>query len=161
MSTPETTDNCVSPLQPGVALERLQRLSQRGKLAGFKKTGAHACEVAVFGTVYDWAMAIEIADHEGGSSLTMTTRLKRTMPTVVVAVLVFARYPGVLLTHSMLTTYFGWYPTADWVTVAWYVPLTLLAIPVMLKQYKASKAAAAESRAELVEKIKKAVDAAG
>ena len=137
----------------------MQRLSQRGKLAGFKKKGEHLCEVAVFGTIYDWAMHIEFEEAGNGSRLTMTTRMKRTLPIVVAVVLALAIYPGVLLTHSMLTTYFGWYPHADWVTVAWYVPLTLLAIPAMLAQFKASKAAASESRVEVVEKIKKAVEA--
>ncbi|GAB4517428.1 MAG: hypothetical protein Tsb0013_21710 [Phycisphaerales bacterium] len=158
MTAPETTDNCYSPLQPGVALERLQRLSRRGKLAGFRPTGDASCEVAVFGAVYDWVMAVEITPEGEGSHLTMTTRPKRTLPVIVAVVMVLATFPGVLLTHSMLATYFSWYPGATWITCAWYIPLMLLAIPALVGQYRASKKAAEESRVEVIEKIRRAVE---
>ena len=161
MTTPETRYNCLSPLELGEVRVRLARLSKRGKLAGFRQIDDATLEAGVFGTLYDRVMTIDLAGAEGGGTrLTMTTRLKRTLPTVVIVVMALALWPGVLLTDSMLSTYFGWYPKAEWVTWAWYVPLMLLAIPVLWKQYRASEAAAAEHAHEVAQRISATVDGA-
>lgn len=158
MSSTETRDNCRSPLELGVALDRLQRLSRRGKLAGFRTVDGTTCEAAVFGTIYDRVMRIDLEPDGTGTRLTMTTRLKKRMPIIVIIVMALAIWPGVWMTDSMLTTYFSWYPKAFWVTCAWYLPLTLLGVPALWMQFKASQAAAAEHGAEVAQKIADAVD---
>ncbi len=140
-------------------MTRLEKLSRRGKLAGFEKTSPTTFHAAAFGMLYDRLFVGEISPTETGSHLRMHTELKRTLPTVVAVVYLLTLWPGVLLTDSMLTTYFSWYPRATWVTYAWYIPLTLLAIPALRAQFRASQRAARAHGQETAQKIAKAIDA--
>lgn len=158
MRPEETRHNCVTPLDVGEGLARLERLSRKGRLAGFRRIDDSTCESSVFGTLYDRVMTVSLTPAEGGTRVVMSTRLKRTMPVVVIALMVFTLGPGVFVTHSMLETYFGWYPSALWVTCAWYLPLTLLAIPPLLKQFRTSEAGAKEHALETAQKVAKALE---
>lgn len=158
MTPEETRHNCVTPLDVGDGLARLERLSRKGRLAGFRRVDGSTCEASVFGSLYDRVMTVSLTPAEGGTRVAMSTRLKPLTPAVVVVVMVFTLFPGVVVTHSMLETYFGGYPGALWVTCAWYLPLTLLAVPALLKQFRTSEAAAKEHALETAQKIARALE---
>lgn len=163
-----------SPLAPEAAVEALRAASRRGKLAGFRTldassdsppdsgggAGVRRCACDVFGSPYDRDLFIAIAPGDGGgSTVRLDTRLRRKFPAIVIVVMVLAVWPGVWLTDSLLVTYFGWYPRSEWVTWAWYVPLMLLAVPVLIKQYRSSEAMAAVEAARVVRKLRRLTNA--
>jgi len=149
-------------------MERLGALAKRGKLPGFEDrseaelvshSDTHAFRVLVFGNPYDRELLGTIAPAGESSSIELESRLLRKFPTIVIVVMVLALWPGVWLTDSMLATYFSWYPNNFWITAAWYLPLTLLCIPVLWKQFSKSEAGCASETAELLKKIAAATDA--
>lgn len=147
-----------SPLAPGEAMARVSALSTRGKLPGFARKGERAFEATVFGEPYDRRLEAEIVPTAGGSRIEGVVRLKRKMPALMIGAMVFAIWPGVWMTDSLLATYFAsWYPKSMWVTTAWYVPLTLLAIPPLWKQWKKSGVIARGELATLAERLSEAV----
>ncbi|MEM1165244.1 MAG: hypothetical protein AAGI30_03030 [Planctomycetota bacterium] len=148
-----------SPLTPGDAIDQARSLSKSGRLPGFEPNGPHGFRAAVFGTIYDRTLHATVAAHGSGAVVSLRTTLNRKVPAVVIVCLVLAIWPGVLLTHSLLATYFGFYPRSEWVTWAWYVPLTVLAIPVLIKQYRASEIAAVEHAGEVTERLRAAMNA--
>ena len=151
-------------LTPSEAVARLLALSKRGKLPGFEDRGgsgvSRSFRVLVFGHPYDRELLCEAAPTpDGGSQVTLTPRLQRRLPTIMLATIALSLWPGVWLTDTMLGMYFSWYPRQFWVTCAWYLPLTLAAIPVLWKQYRKSEALAAEEQAQVVAKIAAALEA--
>jgi hypothetical protein len=139
-------------------LEALLRRSQQGKLPGFRRASPAATSppgfiVDIHGTIYDRDLlgAIHSAPH--GSEIRFTSRLRRRLPWIVILITIFTFWPGVLLTDSLLTTWFSWYPKQMWVTAAWYFPLCVLTIPVLWKQYKASEKAAEAHLRETLAKL--------
>jgi hypothetical protein len=64
-------------------------------------------------------------------------------------------FPGLYLTDSMLTTYFEWYRIETW---WWYVPLGLLMIPVLWKQYRVGSAVARVDAGELIGVVAREVE---
>ncbi|MCA9310780.1 MAG: hypothetical protein KDA21_06210 [Phycisphaerales bacterium] len=149
-------------------LEALSNLSRRGRLPGFRRLqepgadgrGPGRFRVDVFGLHYDREMVGEVTGVDGGARITFSARLLKKMPTIIIAVFVLATWPGAWLTHSMLVTYFGWYPNGTWVTYAWYIPLMLLSIPVLMRQYRVSTSTAHAEMKDVIDKIAKAVDGA-
>lgn len=146
-----------SPLPPSEAVDRLALLSKRGKLPGFQRQPAQGTtekfQLLVFGNPYDRILLGTAAPSDTGSQITLECRLLRKIPIFVIAVMVFALFPGVLVTHSMLSVWFSWYTWNEWITVAWYVPLFLLAVPALIKQYRNSERAAAIDLAKRVEQV--------
>ena len=89
-----------------------------------------------------------------GSTLRFGSRLKRTLPWIVVFTTIITFWPGVLLTDSLMSTWFpSWYPKEIWVTYAWYFPLCLLMIPALWKQYRVSERASEEHLRETLAKL--------
>jgi len=163
-----TPPELLSPLDPSTVMERLGALAKRGKLPGFEDrseaelvshSNVHAFRVLIFGNPYDRELLGTITPEGEGSKLEFESRLLRKFPTIVIVVMVLALWPGVWLTDSMLATYFSWYPNNFWITAAWYLPLTLLCIPVLWKQFKKSEAGCAAETSELLKKIATAISA--
>ena len=152
-----------SPLPPSEAVDRLALLSKRGKLPGFLRLPVQGTterfQLLVFGNPYDRILLGTAVPSDAGSEITLECRLLRRMPAVVIAVMVFAVFPGVLVTHSMLSVWFSWYTWNEWITVAWYIPLCLLAVPALIKQYRNSERAAAIDLAKRVEQVLVATEA--
>ncbi|MGP1345723.1 MAG: hypothetical protein ACTS3F_03535 [Phycisphaerales bacterium] len=168
-----------SPMPPDGVVGALETASRRGKLPGFRslppppEPGARRVCCDVFGSPYDRDLIITIlparAHQEGarhadpaaptGSTLRFESRLRRKFPAAVAIVMALAIWPGVWMTDSLLVSYFSWYPRAGWVTPAWYIPLTLLAIPALWKQYRKSESGAAVEAASVVDKIARLVNA--
>ncbi len=156
----------VTTKQPAEVLEGLSTLSRRGRLPGFRRlqevrpdgSGAGRFAADVFGLHYDRELTGVVQREGDRTRIVFTSRLRKKMPVVIAVVFILATWPGAWLTHSMLETYFGWYPSASWVTYAWYIPLMLLSIPVLLRQYRVSMSTAHSEMAEVIEKVRAAVD---
>lgn len=139
-------------LPPSEVLARLLARAKRGKLAGYAalgtvagSSGAHF-RASVFGQPYDRELIGSIASTpEGGSRVTFRSRLLTKLPAIMIVVTVLTFQPGLWLTDQMLKIYFDWYRIPTW---WWYMPLVLLSLPVLWKQYtKSELAAAADARA--------------
>ncbi len=143
------------------AIDVLERRSRRGRLPGFQRTGTSACTFAAHGSIYDRTVLVSPAPprEDGSHRLAFAARLDRKFPVIVIAALVLALFPGVVLTHSLLDVYFGWYSIGFWWTFAWYVPLTLLAVPVLWKQFKASELASRAHAEQTITTIADQLDA--
>lgn len=141
----------------GEVMSRVSALSTRGKLPGFEKRGERSFAATVFAEPYDRVLEATVADTGSGSRLTGEVRLKRKMPAIMIVAFLFTIWPGVWLTDSLLVTYFSWYPREFWVTIAWYVPLCLLAIPPLWKQWKKSGVIASGELATLVDRLSDAL----
>lgn len=147
---------------PSEVLARLLALAKRGKLAGYAALPRHprgldgaAFRVSAFGQPYDReVIALVAATPGGGSRLSFESRLLRKLPATVIVMTVLTIQPGLWLTDSMLKLYFSWYRIETW---WWYLPLVLLSLPVLWKQFKRSEAAAREDALKVVEDIRAAL----
>lgn len=142
-----------SPLEVAAVMERLRRASQRGGLPGFRTVGEARFEASAFGSHFDRTLIGGVTADPQGSTIEFGAR--RHWKTLAGVWIVFALtlWPGVWLTHSMLLTWFGWYGLSMWGTVAWYVPLTLLGVPALMKVQRASDRASWAHAHETIEKI--------
>lgn len=162
---PAPLPTLTTPLAPDQVIARLLALAKRGKLPEFHAIEAGATpdrrdfRVLAFGSPYDRDLFGEIRRSGAGSTITFRSRLKRKMPTITIATMAVSLWPGVWLTDSMLSTYFSWYPRNAWITVAWYIPLTLAAVPMLIKQYRKSEILTHAESHMVVEKIAAAIDA--
>lgn len=128
------------------AMELQKALAQRakqGKLAGYQPQGPRSFTLDAAGGLYERTLIATIisdtADKDEHTEIWFEGKLKRTIPIVVIAVLIFTLWPGVWLTDSILSTWFGWYRMGIWWTCAWYIPLTLLAVPGFWAHFKKSE----------------------
>ncbi len=116
--------------------------AKQGKLAGYQKQTERSFSVDASGGLYERTLLATIisdtADKDEHTEIWFEGRLKRTIPIVVIAVLIFTIWPGVWLTDSILSIWFNWYRLGIWWTCAWYIPLTLLAVPAFWAQFKKS-----------------------
>lgn len=147
-----------APVPPAEVLARLSRESKRGRLAGFRLLGPGVASMTAFGGIYDHELILRASDRGEGARLEFELRLMRKMPTIAVAIIVLMVFPGLQLTDSMLCSYFSWYTIETW---WWYMPLTILTLPFMWKQFTASRAAARQDAAATVAKIRRLVHNGG
>lgn len=143
-----------TPLDAGECSLRAERLSKQGKLAGYAPgPGLFSC--AAFGAPFDYRL---LAEHTAGSVRFRAQRLRK-LPTIYAGVLALTVWPGVVLTHSLLNTWFSWYPQVWWATWAWYVPLTLLPIPWAWRTVaRKSRASALGHAHEQIARLAQALD---
>lgn len=125
-------------LTPGQIVDRLDKASRRGKLAGFRRSDNPASPfyLEVFGKYFDRRLRVEMspntdASPERSTTLRFRNRVKQLRVYIFWLVILISIWPGVSLTDSILATYFSWYPREFWVTCAWYLPLTVLPVPWM------------------------------
>ncbi|MFM9957576.1 MAG: hypothetical protein ACKVZJ_05850 [Phycisphaerales bacterium] len=151
-----------TPLAPSEVLERLLALAKRGKLAGYAALDRHprglsgaAFRVSAFGQPYDRELiASVVGAPSGGSRVEFESRLLRKLPAVMIVLTILTIQPGLWLTDSMLRLYFSWYRIETW---WWYLPLVLMSLPMMWKQFKKSEAAAHEDGLRAIEEIRAAL----
>ena len=138
-------------------LDRVGKLSQRGRLPGFAGGRGGVLFVATaFGRPFDRVLEARAVAGTDGTELRFTSRLKRGLPWTFVGITAVSIWPGVWLTDSLLETYFQWYRFATWM---WYLPAMVLPLPWAVRAIvRRSEAAAAESARELIERIRAAVD---
>jgi len=143
-------------LDPTAILSRLDALARRGKLAGFTPGHGDALfEAACFGEPFDRVLLARAAREDGGTVLRFSTRLRRRVPAIFVAVTILTIWPGVWLTDSMLTTYFSWYTIPTW---WWYIPLTVVPLFWMVpRMIRKSEGVCRESAAHQIAMIRESL----
>ncbi|MEL7474251.1 MAG: hypothetical protein AAGK04_13115 [Planctomycetota bacterium] len=139
------------------AVRRLQALSKRGKLPGFRSSGATlpdaAFDVDLFGAPFDQRL---VAVDEGEGRLRLERRWKWQMPVLFLLVLIVSIEPGATLLKSFLPHSWGWLTQhLRW----WYYPLTILQFPLVWRMVPKSRAAAIAHAAETIEKLRPVLDA--
>lgn len=145
-----------APITPVGAIERMSELAKRGRLAGFRVVepprddrGA-TVRMLVFGGVYDHELIVGLAPAGPGSRLSFRLRLLPRTPAIAAVIIALTIFPGLPLTDSMLNTYFSWYRIETW---WWYLPLVLLMLPMMWRQYRAARAEAVREASATVERL--------
>ena len=147
-----------APLSPAEAIGRLDRASKQGKLPGFERRGDTGFRALVYGEPFDRAVLGSVRPGGDGCVIELQLRLLRKMPAISIALVVVSIWPGVWLTDSMIQTYFPGYPNSFWVTAAWYLPLTVIPLPwVLRKMWRKSEGVAREELDKTVGKIVRAV----
>lgn len=146
-----------SPLSGIEVVKRLDEAARRGRLPGFTRgPGDGQFQLADFGAPFESILHGRTVLSGSGCEVRFHTRLKPLAPWIFFAVLVLTVWPGVWLTDSMLKTYFdGYAAKPDSIqTWWWYVPLTIICIPLsMLPALKKSRASAHKEALALIEKI--------
>lgn len=149
-------------------LAALERLAKRGKLAGFRRIDGRSFGATAFGTPFDRELVGDVEERQVGdlshrSVIRWRLAWKRKMPAVFAVALVVSVWPGLPLTDSLLSTYWGWYegvtgPDRAFRTWMWYLPLTVPFVPLAwLGALKKSRAGSVEHAGETVEKVREAV----
>lgn len=145
-----------SGLSAAEVLDRLDRLSRRGRLPGYHATPSGGFKVALFAEPIDRELIATIEPDAAGVVIRFRARMKRRMPAAFAATIVVSIWPGVHLVDSLIPASWGWWPT--W---TWYMPLVILPIPATVPgMLGKSRRRAEEHLAEQVERIAGAIDAA-
>lgn len=144
-------------LAPDQILDRLDKASRRGKLAGFHATGQPDSPfwIEIFGKFFHRRLLVTLRPapqaESASTTLSFENRLRPAVPIAFWIVTILSVWPGVVLTDSLLATYFSWYPREFWITCAWYLPLTILPVPWMWLSWwrQSATIADAEARASI------------
>lgn len=157
-----TLPRVISNMGAGQLQNALSLRAKQGKLAGYQKQTERSFTLDAAGGIYERTLIATIisdtADKDEHTEIWFEGKLKRTIPIVVIVVLVFTLWPGVWLTDSILSTWFNWYRLGIWWTSAWYIPLTLLAVPAVWAQFKKSERESWEDAHKAIEKIARVGD---
>lgn len=143
-------------------MAKLSKIADRGRLPGFvpsiapvpEQDGAKpaaAFRAVAFGAPYDEELLGSVFPVGSGSEVRFRMRRLRKVPVIMAVVLILTVWPGMPLTDSMLRVYFNWYKIETW---WWYIPLTVLSLPVMWKQWMSSHAAAVAEAKTLIERMR-------
>jgi hypothetical protein len=143
-------------LPAGAITETLEAAARRGKLPGYRKGLGGAAnalfEISDFGTPFESVLSAAGQAEGERTTLRWSLRMKPKLPLVFLVVLILTVWPGWWVTDSMIRTYF---PSYDFATWKWYVPLTLPFVPwAMWTAIKRSRASARLEAAELIGKVK-------
>ncbi len=151
-----------TPHDAAECVNRARRLSTRGKLPGFVDTSANGPGLftcAAFGAPFDYRLVIDHWNIGDFNAITFRAERFKKLPAIFALVLVLTVWPGVVLTDSLLNTWFAWYPNPWWFTWAWYIPLTALPIPWIWRSVAAkSRASALLHGHEQIDRIIAALD---
>jgi len=157
-----------TPLCPDDAIAALRTLSKRGKLPGFREpevTDADQRRVLAdaHGTPFDADLLIDLTPADEGSRVEIRVRLRRAMPLIFLGVLVVTIWPGLPLADAFMLS-FRWYErlvSGSLATWMWYIPLTALPAPwIMRSSIKKSRASTREHAEETAERLKSTLNAA-
>lgn len=147
----------VAPGHKDDAIWKLEVMSRRGRLPGFKRV-VGGFTVAAHGNPFDKTLTMSAEEGAGeGVVFVPTLRLERRMPAIALVIFVLVIWPGVVLTDSFLYGHFEFY--TNWVnggleTWWWYVPLTVLSLVWgWFSALKKSEKTAGASAREAMEKI--------
>lgn len=149
-------DSFAVAMSGGEVIDRLQAMSKRGKLAGFEREkipeGADAA-FAAQGTPFEGLVLVRAGDGRVSFDLHMP----RKWAVIFAAVLIVTVWPGLPITEAFLQS-FIWYErlTSGWfATWMWYLPLTVLPAPFMLRSVLAkSRATSMEHAKETVARVR-------
>lgn len=142
-------------LDPSVVGERLEAEARRGRFAGWNAEqgpGGQIGTLSDFGTPFESRMVVraERAADGGGTLLRFERRIQPRVPLIVLVALIATVWPGVVLTDSILRTYWASYDYRTWM---WYLPLTAPFVPLaMWSAWKKSDASGAHAARELIQR---------
>ena len=148
----------VCPLDAEQAIETLNKLSRKGKLAGYRQLDGRSFRVQVFGNPYDNEIIGRIDPDNSGSKVALRIRLLRRLPVIMIVVFILATWPGVWLTQSMMDAYFPNTLAATY-TYHWYLIMMALSVPALWKQFTKSQAAAREHELEVIDRLRSVLGA--
>lgn len=142
-----------TPLTPDQVVERLAGASKRGRLAGFSRSvGLFSC--ALFGKPFDRRLVARAQKLPDGTAIRFEAKLLPKLPLIFVVTIVITIYPGVRFMDLLIPSSWGWIPT--W---TWYLPLTVLPLPWMVRSmWRKSEAEAWDHAQEVLEKLAKELD---
>jgi hypothetical protein len=112
------------------SLQTLESLARRGKLPGYRALSDSSFRVDAFGNPFDADLIATITSTDP-LELRFTLRVRRMFPLVFALVTLLTIWPGVLITDSLIPGEWGWWPTAYW-----YLPLTILPIPLIVRSLR-------------------------
>lgn len=135
-------------------VERLERLSKRGKLPGFARgSGQVLFSVEAYATPFEGVVEAHAETTPQATLLRFSYRMLTRLPAIFAVICVLTVWPGVILTDSLMKTYFPAF-TESVPTAWWYLPLTVLPFPWMWMSWlKKSRAMGIQSAQEQVAKI--------
>lgn len=113
------------------AIWKLEVMSRRGRLPGFRKT-LSGCGVSAHGRPFDMMMYLDGVDRDGGqAAFTTRLELERRVPTIAAVIFLLTIFPGVLLTDSFMRLHLDFY--SRWTnegleTWWWYIPLSVVSL---------------------------------
>jgi hypothetical protein len=138
---------------------RLTALSKKGKLAGFERDAVPGNADAAFaahGNPFDGQVLVRAGD----GSVHFDLHMPRKWTVILGVVLVLTVWPGLPITDGFLQN-FDWYArlTAGRLdTWMWYLPLTVIPAPFMLRSTaRKSRVSAAEHARETVERVAESI----
>ena len=132
----EAIPSVVTPLSREQILERLGNMSKRGKLPGFVRgsvSGPVLFRAEAFGEPFEGVIEAR-AEGDGATTLRFAYRMLPKLPWIFGVVSILTVWPGVILTDSLMKTYFPGF-TASVPTSWWYLPLTVLPLPLMWRSW--------------------------
>ena len=133
----------------------LDAMARRGKLPGFAAgPGGRDWLFAVdaFASPFDGQVRarVEGAGGAGGTRLRFEVRLKPRWPAVFVMAMLLAIWPGVVLTESLLASFFPHTPWTWVYTWWWYMPLSIVSTPFAIREAMGRSRKGAEASAREV-----------
>jgi hypothetical protein len=126
----------VTPLTREQILDRLGNMSKRGKLPGFVRVGVSGpvlFRAEAFGEPFEGVLEAR-AEGDSATTLRFAYRMLPKLPWIFGVVSLLTIWPGVILTDSLMKTYFPGF-TASVPTSWWYLPLTVLPLPLMWRSW--------------------------
>ncbi len=159
-STPDRAEELPAlstPLSPEAALAALLDMAKRGELGGFERTN-NGFIADVHSEPFDHRLlgVVRASAHERsphGSTVEFSLSMLKRGPLISLTILVLSLWPGMWLTDTMLSTYFSGYRLTPTQTAMWYVPLTLLPVPWMIRGFLRSRESARREARGLAERI--------
>jgi len=147
-------------ISPDEVVKRLDFAARRGRMAGFQREAPPALfSVEAFAAPFEHKL---IAAASGQPTrLAFTVKPLSKMIWIYAVTIVLCIWPGTWLTHSMIVSWFpSWYPAAEWVTWAWYLPLLVVPLLWMLpRQWKKCRVEAHADALVQIEKLAQELDA--
>lgn len=134
------------------AIDRLDRASRRGKLAGFvrlpdQRAGARF-KASAFGEPFDREVVGLVSDRGGTRAIELSARLVWKIPAVLIVSTVLSIWPGLPIVDKLIPASWGW-----WETWTWYIPLSVLPLAYLPVSWRKSERTAWESVRKVVATI--------
>ena len=124
-----------------------------GKLLRYKPA-AEGFHALAYGWVYDFDLVAAFTPQGSGTSVKLRSRSDPRCRGSLRRQLLLSVFPGVWVTHSMLSVYFSWYPGELAEDLRWYLPVSILPIPWVWKGRWTGRESPRRSGLELIERIR-------
>lgn len=138
---------------PDAIVATLEHAARRGHLPGYRRVPDALFRVDAFGTPFDGEVRARASVDGATTRLSLRARVNPRGPVIFGLVLAASIWPGVVLTESMIASFFPNSSAWEW-TWWWYLPLTVPCCPwAYWVAWKRSQRSVAESAREAAERI--------